>query len=239
MVCTPLSIVLSGRYLLFYLCHLHQKKLLTIHISFVMSTNNSFPLEHLSPPLGRHDNDVDSITTSMAESEDVGSRKTISGYRLSRKPTGHAYAHAASDDEVGVPLVLESAGTTSNPITFRTICRLFVWWLPELGASVLSAVSLACIVYILRTFRGRSATDVHLPKPLTLNGLLAVVATINKACLTVPVYSAMMQEMWIYFAAEAKAVVCKSRLQEMELYTNASIGTLGSLVFLVHTRGTR
>ena len=200
-----------------------------------MSTNNSFALEHLIPPQNRYGSDVDSITTSVAESEDVGTGRTVSGYRVSRKPIGHTYSQAASEDEV----VLESARITHTPITFRSLSGLLVWWLPELGASILSVASLLGIVYILRTVRGRSVTDVHLPKHVTLNGLLAAIATVNKACLTVPVYSGMMQEMWIYFAAEARAVVCRSRLREMELYTNASISTLGSLVFLVHTRGTR
>ena len=95
------------------------------------------------------------------------------------------------------------------------------------------------LLSFLRAFDGRAADDIHLPRYLTLNGLIAAIATLNKTCLTIPVYSAMMQETWLYFASEARKIPCRSRLHGMELYTNASTGTLGSLVFVTCARGTR
>ncbi|KAF2155789.1 hypothetical protein K461DRAFT_310403 [Myriangium duriaei CBS 260.36] len=113
---------------------------------------------------------------------------------------------------------------------------IIAWWLPELVASLFSVISLGCIVAVLSVFDRRSATDVHLPRYLTLNGLIALIATINKACLTVPIYSAIMQEMWLHFAAEARSTSCKSRLRDIELYTEASRGTWGSLLLLFKAR---
>jgi hypothetical protein len=140
-----------------------------------------------------------------------------------------------SDEEASM-LLSTLSHKDKNP---RTIFNVLPWWLPELTSSVLSITSLLCIVIVLRNYEGRLATDLHLPSSLTLNGLIAFVATINRACLLMPVCSAIMQEMWLYFAHEAKKPVCMSRLQDMELFANASHSSMGSVVFIIRTRGHR
>ena len=114
-----------------------------------------------------------------------------------------------------------------------------VWWLPELTATALSVLSLLCILKVLSIFEGRAATDVHLSRFLTMNGLLAAIATFNRACLTIPVSSAIMQEMWLFLDSESKKPSCASCLKDMERYANACTGTVGSLAFLAYARGSR
>jgi hypothetical protein len=72
-------------------------------------------------------------------------------------------------------------------------------WLPELVSSSLSVISLVCLVLVLRIYNGRPLTDLDLPPYLTLNTVVALIATINSACLTAPICAALMQEMWIKY----------------------------------------
>ena len=114
-----------------------------------------------------------------------------------------------------------------------SIFRILLWWTPELLATVLSLIAFACTCIFLRICDGHVASAIHLPKSLTLNGLLALLSTINKACLMTPVASVTMQEMWLYFAHEAGSKVCQSQLQDVGLYANAASGALGSLRFIL------
>jgi len=106
-------------------------------------------------------------------------------------------------------------------------------------ASAFSVASLCTIVGVLCAFNGQAAADLHLPKGLTLNGLIAALASINRACLTAPVCSALMQEMWLYLASEAKRASSRSCLQDLNDYANASNNVVGSLRFLIQARGRR
>lgn len=118
-----------------------------------------------------------------------------------------------------------------QPGTFRLVWR---WWRAELLFSIASVFLLAMIITILRLCDGSYPIGFHLFDLLTLNGLIALLATINKACLTAPVCSAMMQEMWLYFDSEASKENPTSRLWHMDLYHQASNSSWGSLMFIRH-----
>ncbi|KAF2156248.1 hypothetical protein K461DRAFT_291186 [Myriangium duriaei CBS 260.36] len=109
-------------------------------------------------------------------------------------------------------------------------------WVPELAASMVSVISLVSITAALLVFNGRAATDLKILGPFALNGFVAFIATINKACLTIPVCSAMMQEMWLMFASEASKSSPKSRLSDLDLHSQAATGSLASLKFLLRAR---
>jgi hypothetical protein len=114
-----------------------------------------------------------------------------------------------------------------------TYFSVFAWWKPELFASLLSVVTLGCIIAVL-------LTELDLPRYLTLNGVVAALATVNRACLNTPVCSALLQQMWLYLAKESKVKGSpRSRLRDLELYTDASTGAWGSLVFLCKARMSR
>jgi len=161
-------------------------------------------------------------------------------FLFSRVPVGRSGDHH-DDSQDRTPFVPDDTQSPpgSDYITPTTFLSTLAWWLPELFASALSVVSLCSIVGILYMFDGRAAADVHLPRYLTLNGLIAAIATINRACLTTPVCSAMMQEMWLYFARESKRATSKSRLQDLDIFAEASNSVTGSIKFLAHARGRR
>ena len=117
---------------------------------------------------------------------------------------------------------------------------VLAWWIPELLASLVSVFTLGCIIGVLRKYNHSLVTDIDLPNYLTLNGLIAALATVNRACLNTPVCSALLQQMWLYLAAQSKSKdPSGSRLRDLELYTEASSGVWGSLVFLCHARVSR
>lgn len=134
-----------------------------------------------------------------------------------------------------LPLSLLQLGRTKP----RSFLDILFWWIPELVSSALSVACILCIAIILRIYDGHVATDLYLSSSLTLNGLVAAIATINRACLTAPVCSAIMQEMWLYFASESKKNDCASRLQDLDMFHKASTGGWGSLRFLIRSRGSR
>jgi hypothetical protein len=108
-------------------------------------------------------------------------------------------------------------------------------WLPELVSSSLSVISLVCLVLVLRIYNGRPLTDLDLPPYLTLNTVVALIATINSACLTAPICAALMQEMWIkYLDKIERNKDCQ--LRDMVRFYDASNGVIGSLMFLFKLR---
>jgi hypothetical protein len=121
-----------------------------------------------------------------------------------------------------------------------TYFAVFAWWKPELFASFLSIASFVSIVVVLRIYEGVALTELNLPKSLTLNSVVAALATVNRACLMTPVCSALFQQMWLYLAKESKGKrPPRSQLRDLELYADASTGAWGSLVFLYKARVSR
>ena len=104
------------------------------------------------------------------------------------------------------------------------------WWLPELFAWSLAFASLASIVAVLRAYRGQDIQDVQLPRHLTLNGLIAILATISRSALMVPVGSVMSQECWLWLSES------RGLLVDMEHFDIASRGVWGSFQLLFRAR---
>lgn len=114
--------------------------------------------------------------------------------------------------------------------------QLLRCWLPELLASILSVALLISLIIVLRIFEGRPVTNLRLPPYLTLNGIIAAIATVNRACLIAPTCSALMQEMWISYLNEGKKTKCRSRLGDMDLFSEASMGAWGCVQLLISKR---
>ena len=110
---------------------------------------------------------------------------------------------------------------------------IFRRWLPELFASLLSIASLASLIAVLRHYQGQGIHDLHLPSSLTLNGLVAILSTLTRASLMVPVGSAISQDVWLWLS---KAQRDSGKLQNLEFSDAASRGSWGSLIFLVRAR---
>lgn len=106
------------------------------------------------------------------------------------------------------------------------------WWTYEIFAMVISVTAFASIVTILSIYDGHAMSTLGLPTGLTLNAIIAALATVSRASLMVPIASVLVQELWLYFAKEAKKQTCSSRLRELNVFDIASRGSWGSLLLL-------
>ncbi|TKA63883.1 hypothetical protein B0A55_10145 [Friedmanniomyces simplex] len=115
---------------------------------------------------------------------------------------------------------------------------LLAWWVPEIVASILSMALFASIVGILRKFEGRGISEINLPH-ITINSFIAALAKLNRAFLVAPLGSAVMQELWLFYAAESRKKTPTSRLIDLKAYDEASRNAWGAIKFLVRGRRPR
>lgn len=108
------------------------------------------------------------------------------------------------------------------------------FWVPEILASILSLAALVAMILVLYTYNNRASSNLHLPTSLTLNGLVAALSTLNRAFLMAPIASAIMQELWLHYADASIGEKHPAQLRDMDVFSAASRGTLGSLSFLYH-----
>ena len=109
---------------------------------------------------------------------------------------------------------------------------VYMSWLPEIAASLLAIGFLIAIVVVLFVYENQLLADIHLPRYLSLNGLIAILATLNRVCLAVPLGSSISQEAWIWLASNQTRPRPRSSLRDLILSDAASRGLWGSLVFL-------
>ena len=119
-----------------------------------------------------------------------------------------------------------------SPRTTTPIWQLLRSWAPELLASILAVCALLGIISVLRAYEGRAIDDLDLPSALTLNGLLALLGTILRAFLAVPLGSALSQEGWLGLSANSSKHPPRSRLRDLSLSDAASRGAWGSVILL-------
>ena len=110
------------------------------------------------------------------------------------------------------------------------------WWLPEICASLLSIVSFIGLVVLAKHYEGKGVQDVNLPAPLTLNGLIALLSTLIRAALMVPVGSALSQEAWVWLSRVGKSQKGHAQLLDLEMSDAASRGAWGGFLFLLQMR---
>ena len=111
-----------------------------------------------------------------------------------------------------------------------------LWWIPEISALLLSIAALLAIATVLKIYDGRALTDLNMPRYLTLNGIIAAIATFDRIFLTVPVGSAISQEAWLWFARNNEKTSPRSQLQDLGLSDQASRGAWGSFIFIFRSR---
>ena len=144
---------------------------------------------------------------------------------------------AALDTDDGSTALIKSSSDSDTFPAKPARSSFLRWWFLEIVASVISVASLLSTVVVLRCYDGIGLNDLNLPKQLTLNGIVAAIATLNRVALMVPVGSAMSQEVWLWFSSAAhKDGTCQTRFLDLDLSDNASRGAWGSLVFLFTAR---
>ncbi|KPI43513.1 uncharacterized protein AB675_7182 [Cyphellophora attinorum] len=110
--------------------------------------------------------------------------------------------------------------------------KLLRSWITEVIALFLAICALLSIVSVLRVYQGKPIDDLDLPSALTLNGLLALLGTILRAVLAVPLGSVLAQEAWLWLASNNKRQIPRSRLRDLVASDSASRGEWGSFLLL-------
>ncbi|MCJ1307443.1 hypothetical protein MMC25_001089 [Agyrium rufum] len=117
----------------------------------------------------------------------------------------------------------------STSQSFTDLCSsLKTGWNLEVTSLIVAAASIAGIIGVLAHFSGRALPE--WPLNITLNTLIALLATVANANLSPVVQSGLSQLKWIRFKDRAP-------LADMEAYDDASRGTWGALKLLVRLRG--
>lgn len=102
-------------------------------------------------------------------------------------------------------------------------------WLFELLAAVVSVLAMVALLGVLDGYNDRVVQI--LPLGITLNGMVAVLATISRTSLMIPVASGLSQGKWLWFSP-IKALPNGRRLEDLRMFDNASRGSWGSLELL-------
>jgi len=112
------------------------------------------------------------------------------------------------------------------------------WWWPEVLAALCALTALVAIVGVARYYRGHSVDGVSVQSQsgLSLNGLIALLSTIARAALLVPVASALSQDVWLCLSEGSQGPTGRGQLRDLEISDDASRGAWGSLLLLRHFR---
>lgn len=171
-----------------------------------------FPLSTLGP--SRHDSDQ--------------SFESISNLYSPQKP--FATSPTPISDEFGrsrTTLAAEQVHQSS----------ILQWWWMEIGASIISVVTMLMQMIILSRQDGKPIQTWE-NGYITVNTVIAAVSTLNRISLMFPVSGAISQAMWIWFSAGSKSERCRSRLEDLEIFDEASRGAWGSMFLLWRLRKT-
>lgn len=110
------------------------------------------------------------------------------------------------------------------------------WWLSELLAAFISIASFCALVYVLAT-SDESPQTTWLSGWLTLNSIVAILATSIKASMGVYLAAAISQQKWNRLSSFSVRGRQGQRIEEFELFDQASRGPWGSVKLLFGPTG--
>ena len=130
-------------------------------------------------------------------------------------------------DDIGAdPVAVQKKAWYSR--TYSKINRILLdTWLPEVFALLFSGACLLAIVAVLAVYHDKPLH--HLPKGLTLNTIISVLAAGAKSSLMFAIGGTMGQAKWCWFRSKLNQQRC---LQDLEDMDDASRGPLGSTIML-------
>lgn len=142
--------------------------------------------------------------------------------------------HRERLDQTKYPLLVPNISDTEKPFTRSKRLRSHLkshqsWWKYEILAAAISILSMAALINLLYHYDGTAAR--RLGHGITLNGVVANLATICRTCLLIPVASGLSQCKWLGFSVD-RAPENGRRLEDLEVLDDASRGSWGSLEML-------
>lgn len=139
---------------------------------------------------------------------------------------------STNDDDMTkqtIPIVGEKGAPSilSDCTSIRTSHREQCWntWIPEIAALVFSIVCAAAIATLLAVYNGRPVPKI--PTGITLNAMIAILATASKSALLFTLSNSLGQLKWVWVRHESSR-----SLQDMEMFDNASRGPFGAATML-------
>ncbi|KAK5122693.1 hypothetical protein LTR85_003608 [Meristemomyces frigidus] len=154
-----------------------------------------------------------------------GSEETLKSYNGRRDATAHGQETRSQHDK---------------PKGLWNRCDDFLkhTWVIEIASEAVAVLGLAGIVALLLSFQGKPQTAWQY-KHFTLNGLIALLATMVKSALMYPVSEAIGQRKWLWFVplnAEQRFQRDEEGLELSGMYDEASRGAFGSVKLLSKSR---
>lgn len=145
------------------------------------------------------------------------------------------------NDHAPLPRVADTPPLSGKPAETPRRKGVFTslrWWWPEVLAALCALAALAAIVGLVRYYRGHSVYGVspQSQSSFTLNGLIALLSTIARAALLIPVASALSQDVWLCLSEASRGPAGRGQLRDLEISDDASRGAWGSLLLLRHFR---
>lgn len=147
----------------------------------------------------------------------------------------------SADSESAVSLAPQSHTRGQPSLSTKLLRKVHLlgtaWWLLEVAASILSLLCLVGIAVVAFVNQGRPLTMTRHPSFLTLNATLSTLSTLNRSLLMVPVGSAVMQDLWLWYGERNHSG--KRNLGNLDIANAASRGPGGSTLLLPQHRGKR
>jgi hypothetical protein len=96
-------------------------------------------------------------------------------------------------------------------------------WTFELLSTLLSFLAFLALVIVLQHYSGRSQTAWPYQR-LTLNGLVALLSTVTRVALLVPVAQSLGQGKWNWYSSTKQGKADRKPLGDLEIFDDASRG---------------
>lgn len=129
-------------------------------------------------------------------------------------------------------IIVEENATSSDPaperdISLQVVRSPFRWWCFEILSIVIAAVCLGGIVLVLALYDGKSQESWP-SEVLTINGLIAILATTCRTCFMVAVGAGLAQGKWQQLSSRSHREGEPYRLSLYALFEEAAKGPWGS-----------
>ncbi|KAI1131416.1 hypothetical protein F5Y10DRAFT_233625 [Nemania abortiva] len=136
--------------------------------------------------------------------------------------SGHLYPTS----ECSKPIRPKAAqNTVSSPTSHRSLSSSWWWWW-EILAMILSLASMSLLAFLLSKINGIPLASWDLP--IVPQSLIAILTTVGKTSLLVPVASCIGQLKWHHFAEKPRKLI------NFQLFDDASRGPWGSVLLVWH-----